>query len=60
MDFFSEDPHSVVSPRDRVMALTPPGRSLSQELSLEGLAFITFTSHGSSEIDSIGPPVKTG
>jgi uridine phosphorylase len=58
MDFFSEDPHSVVSPRGRVMALTPPGKSLSQELSLEGLAFITFTSQDLQRLIQSGLPSK--
>jgi len=58
MDFFSDDPHSVVSPRDRVMALTPPGRDLSRELSLESLAFITFTSQDLQGLIQWGQPSK--
>jgi uridine phosphorylase len=45
MDFFSDDPHSVVGPREMVMAFVPPGGNLSGELALERLALITFTSH---------------
>ncbi len=44
MDFFSKDSHSVVDPREMVMAFVPAGGDLSKELSLEGLALITFTS----------------
>ncbi|HSB07545.1 MAG TPA: nucleoside phosphorylase [Thermodesulfobacteriota bacterium] len=43
MDFFTHDPHSVVDPREMVMAFTRPQEDLERELSLENLALITFT-----------------
>jgi len=43
MDFFSNDPHSVVDPRKMVMTFTRHQGILEGELSLEYLALITFT-----------------
>jgi uridine phosphorylase len=45
MDFFNDDPCSVVNPKELVMAFAPPGRSLSGEFDLERLALVTFTAH---------------
>ena len=45
MDFFSEDRHSVVSPREMVLAFMPSAGGLSKDLPLERLALITFTTH---------------
>jgi len=43
MEFFSDDPCSVVSPREMVLAFDLPGKTLPAELSLERLALVAFT-----------------
>jgi uridine phosphorylase len=43
MDFFSNDPHSVVDPREMVLAFTRHQGDSERELFLENLALITFT-----------------
>jgi uridine phosphorylase len=45
MHFFSDDPYSVVNPREMVMFFNSAGRRPSEELSLENLALIAFTPH---------------
>ena len=44
MDFFSDDPHSVVNPREMVRAFTGQGGEATGVIFLETLALITFTS----------------
>ena len=45
MDFFSDDPHSVVNPRERVMAFSPSRTESVGRIVSRKLALITFTSH---------------
>jgi uridine phosphorylase len=43
MNFYSDDPLSVVQAREMVSFFAPPGAASMADLSLGGLAFVTFT-----------------
>ena len=58
MDFFSEDPKSVVNPKDMVMAFACPEGGSSAGLNLEPLCLVTFTAQDLRLIVESDPSVK--
>jgi uridine phosphorylase len=60
MDFLSDDAHSVVNPIEMVRAFTGSKGVTSQDLFLESLALITFTSFDQRDLTGEGRAKKIG